>query len=136
MDVPNGSQHWTTPIGLVTCGWVLAAAAALWWLVADAAVDRLFIGVLLLALVAVSAHASICRPRLQANRDGITVRGLRGPQHWPWPAVTVRVRHDRRFGRSVQTLELDTEADLVVLTKLDLGADPQDVADALSALRP
>ncbi|MGP4018601.1 PH domain-containing protein [Saccharopolyspora sp. 5N708] len=135
MDVPNGPLRWTTPIGLVTCGWVLAAAAALWWLFAEAAVDRLFIGVLLLALVAVSAHASICRPRLQADRDGITVRGLRGARHWPWPAIAVRVRCDRRFGRTVQILELDAETELVLLTRLDLGADPQDVADALSALR-
>ncbi|PKW13501.1 PH domain-containing protein [Saccharopolyspora spinosa] len=131
----SGSRQWSTPVGLITCGWALAAAAAAWWLLAESPVDRLFIGVLVLALAATAAHGSICRPRLRADLDGVTVRGLRGPRHWPWPAVTIRVRHDRRFGRTVQALELDAEPELVVLTRLDLGADPQEVADELRALR-
>ncbi|MBB5154278.1 PH domain-containing protein [Saccharopolyspora phatthalungensis] len=131
----GGSRQWATPLGLVACGWVLAVAAAVWWLVAESATDRLFIGVLVVALAATAAHGSICRPRLRADREGVTVRGLRGPQHWSWPAVAVRVRQDRRFGRTVQTLELDADPELVVLTRLDLGADPQVVADELHALR-
>ncbi|QIZ35291.1 PH domain-containing protein [Saccharopolyspora sp. ASAGF58] len=131
----NGSRQWSTPIGLITCGWVLAGSAAAWWLLAESPVDRLFIGVLVLALAATSAHGSICRPRLRADLDGVTVRGLRGLRHWSWPAVSIRVRHDRRFGRTVQALELDADPELVVLTRLDLGADPQEVADELRALR-
>ncbi|MEV0082470.1 PH domain-containing protein [Saccharopolyspora sp. NPDC050642] len=131
----SGSRQWSTPTGLVSCGWALAAAAALWWLLAEEAVDRLFIGVLVLALAAVSAHGSICRPRLRADAEGITVRTLLGRRHWPWPAVTVRVRQDRRLGRTVRTLELDADPQLIVLTRLDLGADPQDVADELRGLR-
>lgn len=135
MDAPSGSRHWATPIGLVACGWLLAAGAAVWWLAAESAVDRLFVGVLVLALAAAAAHGSICRPRLRADREGVTVRGLRGPRHWSWTAVTVRVRQDRRFGRTMRALELDADPDLVVLTRLDLGADPQDVAAELNTLR-
>lgn len=135
MDAPSGFQHWATPIGLVVCGWLLAAGAAVWWLATDSAVDRLFVGVLVLALAAAAAHGSICRPRLRADHEGVTVRGLRGPRHWSWPAVTVRVRQDRRFGRTMRTLELDADPDLVVLTRFDLGADPQDVAAELNTLR-
>lgn len=131
MDVPNGSQQWATPAGLVATGWVLTAAAVTWWFAAEAAVDRTFVGVLVLALAVASAHATICRPRLSADREGVTVRGLGGRRHWPWSAVTVQVRHHRRFGREVQSLELDADAALVILTRLDLGADPQDVAEAL-----
>ncbi|GAA0508121.1 hypothetical protein GCM10011581_19980 [Saccharopolyspora subtropica] len=131
----DGPLQWATPVGLVAAGWVLAALAAAWLLLADTAVDRVFIGAIVLALAAVSAHASICRPRLEADRSGITVRGVRGERRWSWPTVTIRVRRDRRLGRMVQSLELDTDADLVVLTRLDLGADPQDVADALHDLR-
>lgn len=115
-------------------GWVLTAAAVAWWFAAESATDRLFVGVLVLALAAVSAHATLCRPRLSADRDGVTVRGVGGRRHWPWSAVTVRVRSHRRFGRDVQSLELDGD-ELVVLTRLDLGTDPQDVADALRAWR-
>ncbi|MEU5852987.1 PH domain-containing protein [Saccharopolyspora shandongensis] len=131
----SGSRQWSTPIGLIACGWVFAAAAALWWLLAEEAMDRLFIGVLVLALAAVSAHGSICRPRLRADVEGITVRTLLGRQHWAWPAVTIRVRQDRRLGRTVRTLELDADPQLIVLTRLDLGTDPQDVADELHGLR-
>ncbi|MEV5536906.1 PH domain-containing protein [Saccharopolyspora shandongensis] len=131
----SGSRQWSTPIGLIACGWVFAAAAALWWLLAEESMDRLFIGVLVLALAAVSAHGSICRPRLRADVEGITVRTLLGRQHWAWPAVTIRVRQDRRLGRTVRTLELDADPQLIVLTRLDLGTDPQDVADELRGLR-
>ncbi|MEV6229323.1 PH domain-containing protein [Saccharopolyspora shandongensis] len=131
----SGSRQWSTPIGLIACGWVFAAAAALWWLLAEEAMDRLFIGILVLALAAVSAHGSICRPRLHADVEGITVRTLLGRQHWAWPAVTIRVRQDRRLGRTVRTLELDADPQLIVLTRLDLGTDPQDVADELRGLR-
>ncbi|TDD56744.1 PH domain-containing protein [Saccharopolyspora elongata] len=131
----SGSRQWSTPIGLVTCGWALAAAAALWWLLAEEAVDRLFVGVLVLALAAVSAHGSICRPRLRADAEGITVRTLLGRRHWAWPTVTIRVRQDRRLGRTVRTLELDADPQLIVLTRLDLGTDPQDVADEIRGLR-
>ncbi|MER7010476.1 PH domain-containing protein [Saccharopolyspora sp. NPDC000359] len=130
MDEPNGSQQWSTPIGLVVTGWALTAAAAAWWFAAESAVDRLFVGVLVLAFAAASAHATLCRPRLSANRGGITVRGVGGRRHWPWSALSVRVRRHRRFGHEVQSLELDADV-LVILTRLDLGADPQDVADAL-----
>ncbi|MDA3629062.1 PH domain-containing protein [Saccharopolyspora sp. WRP15-2] len=134
MDEANESQQWATPAGLVVIGWVLTAAAITWWFATESPVDGLFVGVLVLALAAASAHATICRPRLSANRDGVTIRGLRGRRHWPWPAVAIRVREHRRFGREVQSLELDADV-LVILTRLDLGADPQDVADALRTWR-
>ena len=69
MHDPNGPQRWSTPVGLVTTGWVLTAAAVAWWFAAESATDRLFVGVLVLALAAVSAHATLCRPRLSADRD-------------------------------------------------------------------
>jgi hypothetical protein len=46
----------------------------------------------------------------------------------------------RRLGREGHSLELDWEhgedEQLVVLTWLDLGEDPRDVAEVLHALRP
>lgn len=88
-------------------------------------------------LAAASAYFGVLRPRLRADTDGVTIRSLRGPRHWTWSELTVRVVHSRRLGRTVGSLELDTaDGELLVLTRTDLGADPEDVADALHALRP
>jgi hypothetical protein len=130
------AQAWATPVGLLTATWLLTAAAVAWWLASDTALDRFFIGVVVLVLAAFSAYGTICRPRLRADADGLTVRKLFGRQQLPWPAVAIRVNTTRRFGRSIHLLELDTGEHLVVLTRTDLGAEPQDVADRLAQLRP
>ncbi|GAA4856743.1 PH domain-containing protein [Saccharopolyspora rosea] len=133
---PSGPAEWATPIGLVVFGWLLAAASVAWWVAATGPTDHLFIGVFAVAVIAASTFASACRPRLRADDEGITVRGLRGSRHWPWRAVAVRVQHSRRFGREVAMLELDADvAGFVVLGRFDLGADPHDVAAVLDALR-
>lgn len=135
------SRTWSTPASLTGFGWVLTAAAALWWLSTQDAGDRLFVGVLVLALAAVSTYASLLRPRLKADIDGVTVRSLSGVHRWPWQQVRVQVRRNQRLGRTVELLELDVPEQhrpggLIVLTKLDLGADARDVADQLDRIRP
>ncbi|CAL99389.1 PH (Pleckstrin Homology) domain-containing protein [Saccharopolyspora erythraea NRRL 2338] len=131
------SREWSTPVGLAASGWVLTAAAVAWWLLSGSAPDRLFVGAVVVVLAAASAYATLCRPRLSADAAGITVRGLRGRRSWPWAAVTVRTERSSRLGRTVEVLVLDTADDeLVVLTRLELGADPVEVADALNAMRP
>jgi hypothetical protein len=80
------------------------------------------------------------RPRLSADADGLTIRGVTGFQRWPWSAVKVKVVRTRRLGRDVPVLELETYNPehgerLFVLTRLDLGTEPDDVAEALEVLR-
>ncbi|GAA2821766.1 PH domain-containing protein [Saccharopolyspora taberi] len=131
------SHQWSTPIGLVSTGWVLAAGAAVWWVLADSATDRVFVTAVLLVLVVVSGFGTLARPRLSADQQGVTVRGLRGRRTWPWSGLTVRLDRSKRLGRTVEVLELDTADDeLIVLTKLDLGEDPDQVARTLDELRP
>lgn len=90
-----------------------------------------------LVLAVASGSATIARPRLRADSGGLTVRTLRGARSWPWSAVEFRVRRTARLGRTTELLEIDTADDqLVVLGKLDLGADPRDVAEELVELRP
>lgn len=136
----DASHRWSTPTGLVACGWVLTAAAALWWLTASDAIDRLFVGVLVLALAAVSAYASLVRPRLQADDGGVTVRSLGRTIRCHWEQVRVRVQRNQRLGRTVEVLELEVPEQygaggLIVLTKLDLGTDVREVAEQLERLR-
>lgn len=135
MDADPQPNCWAPAKGLVACGWVLAAAAAVWLALVDSPPDRLFVAVLLIALVAVSAHGSFVRPRLAADSCGLTVRTLAGRKHFDWPQVTVRVREHRRLGRTNAGLELDADQQLIVLGTLDLGTDPYEVAVRLHEMK-
>jgi hypothetical protein len=142
----GGIREWSPAPGLVVLAWLLAVAAgawcvALWWTGSDPA------GGLLAAVAAVGAGLAAlfgtrARPRLRADPDGLTVGGLLRSQHHPWPFVTdVRVLRVRRLGRESSLLEVDTVAAdgterLLVFGRLDLAADPEDVAPELRALRP
>jgi hypothetical protein len=143
---PAGVREWSPAPGLVVLAWLLAVAAAawcaaLWWTASDPA------GGLLAAVAALGAGVAAlfgtrARPRLRADPDGLTVGGLLRSRHHPWPFVTgVRVLRVRRLGRESSLLEVDTvTADgteqLLVFGRLDLAADPEDVAPQLLALRP
>lgn len=166
MDADSDERHeWSTPGGLVGFGGAVTLAAGCWWVLSDALIDRVFIGVLVLLLACACAYAGLLRPRLRADHRGLTVRGLSGSRSWAWDQVRWRVRRHQRFGRTVEVLELDlpelhlpehdltddeppthepTEHEppanpapggLVVLGKLDLGTEPRAVAERLERLR-
>ncbi|MDQ2710395.1 MAG: PH domain-containing protein [Actinomycetota bacterium] len=140
--------------------WSGAAGALAWCLLGpDDTAGRLLIGVTAAALAAAAAYGTRARPRLAADRRGIQVGGLRGSHQYPWSSVHSHlVVHTRRFGRDVATLEIETaESDtgetstretntssppdggnterLHVFSRLELGADPAEVAEHLDALR-
>ena len=126
---------------VVVAGWMGAVAALGWALLTDDLPGRVIalaaVGLLsMLALV-----GTVVRPRLATDADGLRVGRLRGARYWPWSAVhRVEVVTSGRFSRRVGMLEIDavdpdgTER-LVVLTALDLGADPVDVAAELDRVR-
>ncbi|MFC7618436.1 PH domain-containing protein [Actinokineospora soli] len=90
-------------------------------------------------LLLLALFGTLARPRLSADHEGVTVRGPLSTRRWRWAEVNVRLVRTRRFGRETAAVELDADnADppaLVLLGRLDLGADPVDVADALVRLR-
>jgi hypothetical protein len=128
---------------MVAVGW-LGTAAALCWFVFGARDPgtRLFSGLSVLVLVLCSVYGSRARPRLTATSTGIEVRGMRGAQRYDWAQVDdVRLLHTPGLGRKSLTLEITVhtgEADerLLIFSRLDLGADPRDVIDNLTAARP
>ena len=145
-DHDSTIRTWSPAPGLVVVGWVGAAAATAWCVLlttsgADPA-GRLLAGCAALALVVAALFGSCARPRLRVDADGLTVGGLLRARHHPWPLVQgVRVLRTRRFGRDNSLLEIDTvTADggerLLLFGRLDLGADPEDVAPAVMDLRP
>jgi Bacterial PH domain len=139
-------REWSPARGLVGCAWI-GAAAALAWFVATALAGTdpaglLLAGVAALGLVVAAAFGSRARPRLRVDAGGVTVGGLLRARHYPWPLVAdVRVLQVRRFGRRTSMLEVDTvsaggDERLLVFGRLELAADPEDVAPQVLALRP
>jgi Bacterial PH domain len=132
------ARTWAPKMELSVAAWVLAAAAAVWTAFADDPPGKVLLGTLALALALAGVYGVVVRPRLAADAEGVTVRGLTGRRSWTWAEVNIRLVRTRRLGREVATLELDAvgdEPDLVVLGRLDLGEDPVDVVDALLAMR-
>jgi hypothetical protein len=145
-DHSSGALTWSTAPGLVILLWIGGALAGVWFTLltlahADPA-GRVLAVVATIGLLLTALFTTRARPRLRADADGITVRGLIGSRHTPWPLVQrVRVITIRRFGLRRSTLEIDTETadgteQLVVLSRIDLGAEPEDVLAELGAYRP
>ncbi len=138
--------EWAPAVGLVVLAWVTTAAAAAWsiatWLTAADPAGGLIATAATVGVGFAALFGTRARPRLRADADGITVGGLLGKRHHPWPLVQgVRVLRVRRLGRESSLLELDTitaEGDerLYVFGRLDLAADPEDVAPQLTSVRP
>lgn len=138
MTVPT-ARTWAPKAELAALAWVLAVLAAGWAWFADDPPGRVLLGLVALMLAFAGLFGAVVRPRLSADADGVTVRGLTSARRYSWAEVNVRLVRTRRLGREVATVELDAEhaeaPDLVVLGKLDLGADPEDVVDALLKMR-
>ena len=119
--------------------WALAVAAGSWAAFTHDPPGRVLLGTVALLLAVCGVFTLVARPRLAADHEGIAVRGLTGTRRWTWAEVNVRLVHTRRLGRQTATLEVDAEnaepPALVVLGRFDLGADPEDVVDALLELR-
>lgn len=133
------ARTWSAEPTLVGVVWVLAAAAAGWLLLTDDPPGKLMAGIAAVLLIVIALFGTIARPRLAADSEGIAIRGLFRSYRWPWAQVTVRLVRSRRLGRDTAALEVEADEDggehLIVLTRLDLGADPEDVAEILTALR-
>lgn len=141
------TRSWSPARGLVALAWAGAAGAAGWVavLVISGAADPagyVFATGCLAGLGLAALFGTRARPRLLADADGLTVGGLLHAQHHPWPLVRdVRVRRTRRLGRETSLLEVDAvtatgEERLAVFGRLDLDADPEDVAAAIATVRP
>jgi hypothetical protein len=140
------TREWSPALGLVVVGWLLALAAAAWcaglWVSGSDPAGRLISGVATLGIGIAALFGTRARPRLRADADGLTVGGMFGSRHHPWPFVKdLRLLRTRRLGRvtvllEVETVDADGDERLLVFGRLDLAADPEDVLDQLRELRP
>jgi hypothetical protein len=135
MDQLQQTEWAPKPLGILalgTAGILLGIGAVT--LVTDLP-GRLLIGVAAIGLFVFAIFSWRARPKLAITAGGLTIRG------W-WHTVTlqqsdiaiIRITEFRRIGRKVRLLEIDTTDDhLRVFTRWDLGTDPLQVLDALTA---
>ncbi|RKN46214.1 PH domain-containing protein [Micromonospora endolithica] len=133
-------RQWRVPAVLPVAkagGAVVLVAVGL--LFADGDVVQLVLAVLAAAILLGWATRDVLAPvRLAADPEGITVvRGFAGRRHLPWSAVeAVTVDRRARRGLAGEVLEIDAGDSLYLFGRIDLGADPVEVAEALHAIRP
>jgi hypothetical protein len=128
--------EWSPPaIGIAACGvFGLILAIATVTLITDAP-GRILVGIAAVGLVVFASLSWRARPKLAISDDGLVIRG--------WSRIKllrrsdikiIRITEFRRIARKVRLLEIDTTDDrLLVFTRWDLGTDPLNVLDALTA---
>ena len=137
MDKPSQWGPRPVAIGLVTVAGLLMSAA---FLAAGDAPGRFLSGVAAVGLLVFAAGSWRARPRLAITPDGLVYRGWLSTRTLRREDIDlIRITEFRRWGRTVRLLEIDltkTEADddqLLVLSRWDVGGDPLEVLDALTA---
>ena len=96
---------------------------------------RILVGIAAVGFLAFASLSWRARPKLAISDDGLLIRGRcahTGLQRGD--IKIIRITEFRRIARKVRLLEIDTTDDrLLVFTRWDLGTDPLDVLDALTA---
>ena len=128
--------EWSPPaLGIAACGifgLILAIGAVT--LITDAP-GRILVGIAAAGLLVFASLSWRTRPKLAISDDGLLTRG------WSRSHVLrhgdikiIRITEFRRLARRVRLLEIDTtDGRLLVYTRWDLGTDPLNVLDALTA---
>lgn len=96
---------------------------------------RLLVGLAGVGLFVFAGVSWRARPKLAITPEGLLVRGWWRTQLLRQPDLkTLRLTEFRRIGRKVALLEIETAGDrLLILSRWDLGTDPLEVLDALTA---
>ncbi len=123
------------PAGIAGCGaaGVLMAIASV-TLVTDPP-GRILAGIAALGLILFAGATWRARPKLAITPDGLVLRGWFRTQVLQHSDIKIiRITEFRRHGRKVRLLEVETViGGMVVLSRWDLGTDPLEVLDALTA---
>ena len=136
-DFPGpGSRTWRPSPVLIALG-VVAACAAVVWVVFTSNPMDLVVGVVIAVVLAVVSVTG-SRRRLTAGPRGLLVTRFGGQQLVPWSQVhAIRSATSSRLGLANTTLEIDlVDEDLLVFGRTDLGADPTEVLAALREWSP
>jgi len=122
-------------LGIAACGvlgLILATGAVT--LITDVP-GRILVGIAAVGLVVFASLSWRARPKLAIRDDGLVIRGWSRTKLLRRSDIElIRITEFRRLARKMRLLEIDTTDDrLFVLTRWDLGTDPLNVLDALTA---
>src|ERR1700740_2488049 len=121
--------------GIAGCGvaGVLMAIASV-TLVTDRP-GRVLTGIAAVGLILFAGATWRARPKLAITPGGLVLRGwFRTQVLQPSDIKIIRITEFRRYGRKVRLLEVETvNGGLVIFSRWDLGTDPWEVLDALTA---
>jgi Bacterial PH domain len=123
------------PVAIAACGLLgIVMCVSAVTLVTEAP-GRLLVGLAAVGLLVFAGLSFRARPKLAITHDGLVIRGW-----WHTSVLSkaeiehIRITEFRRLARKVRLLEFDTvEGGLIVFSRWDLGTDPIDVLDALTA---
>jgi hypothetical protein len=121
--------------GIAACGIVgILMAIACVTVVTDPP-GRFLLGLSAVGLILFASVSWRARPKLAITPDGLRVRGWWRTQLLPRPEIKiVRITEFRRIGRKMRLLEIDAvDGRLLIFSRWDLGTDPLQVLDALTA---
>jgi Bacterial PH domain len=121
--------------GIAACGAVgVVMAIGCVTLVTDAP-GRLLIGIAATGLILFASATWRARPKLAITSDGLAVRGWWRTQLLRRADIKIiRITEFRRIGRKIRLLEIDAEdGQLLIFSRWDLGTDPLEVLDVLTA---
>lgn len=128
--------QWAPPsAGIAACGVAgVVMAIGCVTLVTDAP-GRLLVGIAAVGLILFASATWRARPKLAITADGLVVRGWWRTQLLRRPDIKIiRITEFRRIGRKTRLLEVDAEdGRLLIFSRWDLGTDPLEVLDALTA---
>ena len=127
---------WAPPAaGIAGCGavGVLMAIASV-TLVTDPP-GRILTGIAAAGLILFAGMTWRARPKLAIAPDGLVLRGWFRTQVLQHSDIKIiRITEFRRHGRKVRLLEVETvNGGMVLFSRWDLGTDPLEVLDALTA---
>ena len=128
--------EWSPPApGIAACGiFGLILATGSVTLITDAP-GRILVGIAAGGLLVFASLSWRARPKLAISDDGLVIRGWSRTHLLRRRDIKIiRITEFRRLAGKVRLLEIDTTDDrLLVFTRWDLGTDPLNVLDALTA---
>ncbi len=128
--------QWAPPAaGIAGCGIAgIVMATACVTLVTDPP-GRLLTGIAAVGLILFASATWRARPKLAITSDGLVIRGWWRTQLLRRSEIKIiRITEFRRIGRKMRLLEIETaDGGLLILSRWDLGTDPVEVLDALTA---
>jgi hypothetical protein len=92
-------------------------------------------GIAALGLILFAGFSWRARPKLAITPDGLVLKGWFRTQLFRHSDIKIiRITEFRRYARKVRLLELETvNGGLVIFSRWDLGTEPMEVLDALTA---